>query len=573
MKKLFTFLFVMMATVGMFSNAYATTCAQAVVIPGAPTLPWVSTLTCGTTNDINSTNWVPCGSSSYVGGLEAVYAWTPNASYNNVTFFYSGQTWTGIFLYQGCPTAGGTCIANFTGSASSKTLAYVGTNMTSGTPISLTSGVTYYLVIDTYPSPASPCPGTVTINGSILIPCSGTPAPGNTVSTSNPACSGVNFTLSLQNATTGTGVTYQWQSSANGSAWTNIGTSTATYTTTQTVATYYRCQVTCTGNTGTSNPVYLTMNPFYNCYCASSAYYTGDEEIFNVTVGALNNTSDCSTTAPGPGSVNQLYSNYYGYVTVPNLKRNTSQSFSIQIGTCGGTYGNSSAIFIDYDQNGSFLEAADKVYFSPGTGYSGAHYETGSFTIPAGAITGNTRLRVVNRETSSPSSITPCSVDNWGETEDYAVNIYDNPTATTVAASVITGTTATLNGTVSANAASTNVTFEYGTSGPPFANSVPLATPVTGQGMNVSTPITSLLPNTSYSFRVNGTNLGGTTNGTVLTFNTLMVAPSITTNAATTVGSSFATLNGSGIAYNATTTVSFEWGTTNGGPYPNSAPR
>ncbi|MCO5256200.1 MAG: fibronectin type III domain-containing protein [Lentimicrobium sp.] len=36
--------------------------------------------------------------------------------------------------------------------------------------------------------------------------------------------------------------------------WTNLGTS-PTQTTSQTVATYYRCQVTCSGNTGTSNPV------------------------------------------------------------------------------------------------------------------------------------------------------------------------------------------------------------------------------------------------------------------------------------------------------------------------------
>src|SRR5204863_599466 len=78
--------------------------------------------------------------------------------------------------------------------------------------------------------------------------CSGTPAPGNTLSTSNVACSGSSsFTLSLQNATTGTGVTYQWQSSPNGSTWTNISSATnSTYTTTQAVTTYYRCVVGCT---------------------------------------------------------------------------------------------------------------------------------------------------------------------------------------------------------------------------------------------------------------------------------------------------------------------------------------
>jgi hypothetical protein len=52
-------------------------------------------------------------------------------------------------------------------------------------------------------------------------------------------------------------------------------------------------------------------------YGASQANYTSDEEIFNVTVGTLNNTSNCGTTGPGPGSINQLYSNYTGVVAAP----------------------------------------------------------------------------------------------------------------------------------------------------------------------------------------------------------------------------------------------------------------
>ena len=93
--------------------------------------------------------------------------------------------------------------------------------------------------------------------------CSGTPAPGNTISSINPACYGVSFTLSLQNSTSGSGVTYQWQTSPNGlDPWTNVGTSTPTYTTSQTTNTYYHCKVTCSGNTGTSTPLLVTTNSF-----------------------------------------------------------------------------------------------------------------------------------------------------------------------------------------------------------------------------------------------------------------------------------------------------------------------
>jgi len=50
-------------------------------------------------------------------------------------------------------------------------------------------------------------------------PCSGTPDPGNTISTDDPVCADEEFTLSLENATSGSGVTYQWQSSSDGSTW------------------------------------------------------------------------------------------------------------------------------------------------------------------------------------------------------------------------------------------------------------------------------------------------------------------------------------------------------------------
>ncbi|MBK7031184.1 MAG: hypothetical protein IPH45_19145 [Bacteroidales bacterium] len=72
----------------------------------------------------------------------------------------------------------------------------------------------------------------------------------------------VSFTLSLQNATPGTGVSYQWQSSPDGSTWTNVGTGMASYVTSQTSATYYQCLVTCSGNTGVSAALLVAMNSF-----------------------------------------------------------------------------------------------------------------------------------------------------------------------------------------------------------------------------------------------------------------------------------------------------------------------
>lgn len=95
--------------------------------------------------------------------------------------------------------------------------------------------------------------------------CTGTPTPGNTIASSSTLCSGATTTvdLSLQTATTGLGVTYQWQSSATQTGtYTNISgaPSAPTYTATvSTGTTWFRCVVTCAGNDGISEPVSVTV--------------------------------------------------------------------------------------------------------------------------------------------------------------------------------------------------------------------------------------------------------------------------------------------------------------------------
>jgi hypothetical protein len=409
MKKLFTLLIIGLVAVSLINQVHATTCAGAATIPGTPTFPYVTTLTCGTTNDITSANSTTCGNGSYKGGYEAVYSWTPAGNYINVSFAYSGQTWTGIFLYQGCPTSGGTCIGNFTSSGSSKTLAYVGTNMTSGTTISLTSGVAYYIVIDTWPTPNSPCPGTLTINGTLNNPCTGTPAPGNTLSSANPVCSGVNFTLSLQNSTPGMGLTYQWQSSPNGSdPWTNISTSPSTYVTSQTTATYYRCQVTCSGNTGTSNPIYVTMNTWFYCYCACASAGSTYEYIGGVVAtGGISHTSG-----------NTPYSDFTAYSS--SIAQGASMTVSVSQGTTSWYSTDAAYVFIDYNQDGDFSDAGELV----GTGTGAVSPYNITFIVPSNATLGTTRMRIKFGDTGFGMTNSPCQTGySYGETEDYTVII------------------------------------------------------------------------------------------------------------------------------------------------------
>ncbi len=297
--------------------------------------------------------------------------------------------------------------------------------------------------------------------------CTGAPEAGITSSSSASICPSINFSLGLTGATAASGLTYQWQSSADGVSYTNIPLATNPgYSTSQMTDTYYQCVIICTGSglQDISTPVFVTTNSFLNCYCTSNATNTADEEILNVSVGTLNNASTCGTTG-GPGSIQSQYSDYTTLVPAPILAASAGYSFSVQIGTCGGNFTNGVKIFIDYNQNGLFTDPGETVYTSA-AGTAGPHTETGSFVIPMTATVGLTKMRIVNVETATMSTINSCGTYTWGETEDYLVNIAPVPTCpqpTALSLSSADLTTATLQWT--AGGSETQWQIEYGPAG------------------------------------------------------------------------------------------------------------
>ncbi len=146
------------------------------------------------------------------------------------------------------------------------------------------------------------------------------------------------------------------------------------------------------------------------------------------------------------------------------------------------------------------------------------------------------------------------------------------PTATTGAASGVTATGANLSGTVNAAGDSTTVTFEYGMNSSYGTAVTATPSPATGSGATaVSVAISGLAPNTTYHYRVVGVSSGGRTNGSDLTFTTVAIAPTVATNAASSLNATGATLNGTVNANNSSTTVTFEYGLTMGYGTPISA--
>ena len=133
------------------------------------------------------------------------------------------------------------------------------------------------------------------------------------------------------------------------------------------------------------------------------------------------------------------------------------------------------------------------------------------------------------------------------------------PTATTVPASSVTTTGATLNGTVNGNGTSTTVTFEYGLDTNYGTTVTADQSPVAGSvNTAVSKAITGLTNGVTYHYRAVATNGGGTSYGADMIFTTGTVPPTATTNAASGITATGATLNGTINANNSNTVVTFE---------------
>jgi RHS repeat-associated protein len=162
-------------------------------------------------------------------------------------------------------------------------------------------------------------------------------------------------------------------------------------------------------------------------------------------------------------------------------------------------------------------------------------------------------LRLYNRNLSA---------EEVKKDESRAVGV-KAPSATTEAATGITGTDATLKGSVNPNGVATTYQFEYGTS-TSYGTKVPATPASAGSGstaVSIAKAISGLKEGTPYHFRVVAVNEGDTTYGEDKTFTTAKL-PSLTTEAATGVKETEATLKASVNPNGWATTYQFEYGTT-----------
>lgn len=126
-------------------------------------------------------------------------------------------------------------------------------------------------------------------------PCTGTPTAGTATSSVNDICSGIAFNLMLDNYTADGGINLQWQVSPTGqNTWTNlVGYNTDFITTSQTIASDYRCIVTCTNSSSSSISNVITVNLLSGSNCIiNNDECTGAETLLQTAYNA-----NCTGTA------------------------------------------------------------------------------------------------------------------------------------------------------------------------------------------------------------------------------------------------------------------------------------
>ncbi len=326
------------------------------------------------------------------------------------------------------------------------------------------------------------------------IPCSGTPAPGNTISSANPVCPTIGFNLTLQNPTAGSGVTYQWQSGPSATGpWTNVGPNSPTYSTSQTVATFYRCQVTCGANTGTSTPVSVGMTPASSCYCIPPASDCTDNDVITrVRISTLDNSSTCGSGPP------LGYSNFTA-LPAPTVYSNAPNPITLDL---PANWTEQLAVWIDYNQNGAF-EVAE--FSNIGTKAAGSTFITGNINIPASALNGTTRMRVRASFSTALTGGQACTAipTGFGETEDYNVTITPcvpvSIVTPPVSSSIGCGSNASFTVTVAGTLPS--YSWQYRTGASSVWLTVPNAAPFSGVNTNVLTILNTPVAFSGYQFR------------------------------------------------------------------------
>ncbi len=248
---------------------------------------------------------------------------------------------------------------------------------------------------------------------------------------SAPSAPIANFVADQTNVTPSTPVNFTDQTSGIPTSWSwSVSPSTGWSYTNGTSASSQHPQITFT-NVGQYTITLLASNALgsdsevktnYITVAASTGPCAGtsttcDEYIQNVTFNTINNTTACTNYTSYSTTTTVNKGNAYQMTVTPQITGNQP----------GSAYtGNEIAAWIDFNNDGTFANPGERVfYLNVQSGTTAADF-TQNVNIPTTAITGTVKMRVrisYNGASGGEGPINPCGTTQYGEVEDYNVNI------------------------------------------------------------------------------------------------------------------------------------------------------
>ncbi|MDR1877274.1 MAG: fibronectin type III domain-containing protein [Flavobacteriaceae bacterium] len=256
--------------------------------------------------------------------------------------------------------------------------------------------------------------------------CSSSASSGYTMSNFTTLLCGTPSDLSVSNITD-KGATLKWTAvsgaksytveykTSAASTWTvatsTLATNTYTLSGLTDNTTYnWRVKTNCFSSGSSGSSEYANGSDFItSVYCISKGQNTSMERISKVVFGNISNTS-------------QGTDGYENFIATSSTDVTKGKTYTISITpwTAGTGIQEAYAVFIDFNHDGIFNDKEETVFKQVPTKTSPV---SGTITIPTNALSGATRMRVSMKDSGIP---TPCEAIDYGQVEDYTVNIVDN---------------------------------------------------------------------------------------------------------------------------------------------------
>lgn len=223
-------------------------------------------------------------------------------------------------------------------------------------------------------------------------------------------------------------------------------------------------------------------------YCTAGPSSTADSELYGVVLTGQTYSISQIATGCGTAGVQDFTS-----TDSADLDIGASYTLDVTSGSCGfWYYSGHVAAWIDWNADGDFNDAGEEVLSVSAP--SASTYST-TITVPPTAVLGPTRMRVMQRESGSATSTTPCATFSWGAVEDYRIWVTGTPPACPVPTQFVAAPSTNSMGLTWDGSANYYI-IEYGPTG------FTVGSGDTAWSYTLSEVITGLSPATTYDFHI-----------------------------------------------------------------------